>query len=90
MKKCDVYCLQNNEDECFECRNIFVLQKFFDFDLMFIGSVVVFIIFIVVICLMFIVILIINNFVFLKKCFELMVKRCIVYISLIIDMMFIV
>ena len=36
------------------------------------GSAVVFITFIAVICPMFTVILIINNFVFLKKCFELM------------------
>lgn len=57
-----------------------------DFDLMLTGSAVVFITFIAVICPMFTVILIINNFVFLKKCFELMFKRCIVYISLIIDM----
>lgn len=52
----------------------------------FLYCTVVFITFIAVICPMFTVILIINNFVFLKKCFELMFKRCIVYISLIIDM----
>lgn len=59
------------------CRNFLILIT---------GSAVVFITFIAVICPMFTVILIINNFVFLKKCFELMFKRCIVYISLIIDM----